>query len=63
MYLISEEKAINKASFTVCVPEINIPEHEFVYLLSHTVNTYKIAGKTYLIKINSKEINPNLKTE
>ena len=62
MRLISEEKAVNKSSFTVCVPEIAIPEYEFVYLLTHTVNTYKIAGKTYLIKIDSKEITPNGRT-
>lgn len=59
MHLVAEEKAVNKASFTVCVPEINISEYEFVYMLSRTVNTYKIAGKTYLIKIDSKEITPN----
>ena len=62
MHLVAEEKAVNKASFMVCVPEINIPEHEFVYMLSYTVNTYKLAGKTYLIKINSKEITLNSKT-
>lgn len=56
MYLSSEEKAVNKASFIVCVPEIRIPEHEFVYMLSHVVNTYKIAGKTYLIKINREKV-------
>lgn len=54
MRLAVEEKAVNKASFMVCVPQINIPEHELVHMLSYTVNTYKIAGKTYLIKINSK---------
>jgi hypothetical protein len=59
MRLIVEEKAVNKASFMVCVPAIAIPEYEFVYLLSHTVNTYKLTGKTYLIKIDSKEITPN----
>lgn len=62
MHLVAEEKAVNKTSFTVNVPEIAIAEHEFVYMLSHTVNTYRIAGKTYLIKINSKEITPNTKT-
>ena len=61
MYLLSEEKAVNKVSFMVCVPQVNISEHEFVYMLSHTVNTYKIAGKTYLIKIDNKEITPNIK--
>ncbi|MBF0648614.1 hypothetical protein IR083_07265 [Dysgonomonas sp. GY75] len=58
-YFLSEEKAINKVSFMVCVPEINIEEQEFVYILSYVVNRYKLAGKTYLIKINSKEIEPN----
>lgn len=62
MHLAAEEKAVNKASFMVCVPEISIPEHEFVYMLTYTVNMYKIAGKTYVIKINSKEIIPNSKT-
>ncbi|NDW10981.1 hypothetical protein [Dysgonomonas sp. 520] len=55
-YFQTEEKVINKVSFMVCVPEINIPENEFVYMLTYIVNTYKIAGKTYLIKINTKEI-------
>jgi hypothetical protein len=58
-YLQWEEKAINKVSFTVCVPKITIGEKEFVYMLSCVVNTYKLAGKTYLIKINSKEMEPN----
>ncbi|MDR1503613.1 MAG: hypothetical protein LBT43_14300 [Prevotella sp.] len=60
-YFLSEEKAINKVSFMVCIPEINIEEQEFVYMLSYVVNRYKLAGKTYLIKINSKEIEPNTK--
>jgi hypothetical protein len=59
LYLFSEEKVFNKVSFTVCVPEINRDEKEFVYMLSYVVNTYKLAGKTCLIKINSKEIEPN----
>lgn len=59
LYYISEEKAINKVSFMVCVPQIaGITESEFVYMLSYVINTYKIAGKTYLIKINAKEIEP-----
>jgi hypothetical protein len=62
MRLVAEEKAVNRASFTVCVPAIAITEYEFVYLLSHTVNTYRIAGKSYLIKIDSKEITPNGRT-
>ena len=60
-YHLAEEKIINKVSFMVCVPEITISEQEFVYMLSFVVNTYKIAGKTYLIKINSKESVPNKK--
>lgn len=58
-YYIAEEKAINKVSFMVCVPSITINTVEFVYLLSHIVNTYKVAGKTYLIKIEQQEIEPN----
>jgi hypothetical protein len=61
LYLLTEEKAINKVSFMVCVPEITIAEREFVYMLSYVVNTCKIAGKTYLIKINTKELEPNKK--
>ena len=57
-YHSSEEKAINRVSFMVCVPAIQIPEAEFVYMLSYWVNTYKLAGKTYLIKIDNKEITP-----
>lgn len=60
-YYLSEEKAVNKVSFTVCVPGIHIEEREFVYMLSYIVNRYKLAGKTYLIKIDSKEIEPNTK--
>lgn len=53
-YFITEEKAINKVSFMVCVPRIQgISQKEFVYMLSSVVNTYKIAGKTYLIKIDT----------
>lgn len=58
-YYIAEERAINKVSFMVNVPPITIPTQEFVYLLSHVVNTYKVAGKTYLIKIDGEEIVPN----
>lgn len=58
-YYISEEKEINKVSFMVCVPPININQKEFVYMLSFIVNTYKVAGKTYLIKIDTQEIQPN----
>jgi hypothetical protein len=57
-YSAMEEKSINKVSFMVCVPEINIAGNEFVYMLSSVVNTYKLAGKTYLIKINTTETEP-----
>lgn len=58
-YLYSEEKAIRKVSFTVCVPPITIATQEFVYMLSYAVNTYRTAGKTYLIRIDGEEIKPN----
>ncbi len=51
-YTMTEEHTINDVSFIVNVPAINITEREFVYLLSYEVNRYKIAGKTYKIKIN-----------
>lgn len=55
-YRLLEEKALNRVSFMVCVPEININENEFAGMLSSVVNTYKLAGKTYLIKINTMEM-------
>lgn len=58
-YLIAEEKKLNRVSFIVAVSEITIPENEFVYMLSYVVDKYKIAGKTYLIKLDKKEIYPN----
>lgn len=58
-YFLSEEKAINKVSFMIVVPRINIEQKEFIYMLSYVVNTYKTAGKTYLIKIEDQEITPN----
>ena len=62
LYLRSEEKAIRKVSFTVHVPPITIPTQEFVYMLSHAVNRYRLAGKTYLIRIDGEEIKPNKTT-
>lgn len=62
LYLLSEEKSINKVSFVVHVPEINTTTKEFVYILSFVVNTYKLAGKTYLIQIEGQEIQPNTNT-
>lgn len=62
MHLQSEQKTVGKVSFMVCVSPINISLHEFVHILSHTVNTYKLAGKTYLIRIEGQELNPNSTT-
>lgn len=62
-YLYAEEKLINKVSFMVYVPPVRIHTQEFVYMLSYIVNTYRIAGKTYLIKIDQQEIEPNNKTK
>lgn len=42
----------------IVVPPIHIEQQEFVYMLSYVVNTYKTAGKTYLIKIDNQEIRP-----
>lgn len=61
-YFLSEEKEINKASFLVSVPPLTIPAREAVYMLSYMVNTYKVAGKTYLIKIDSGQYTPNSNT-
>lgn len=58
-YRLAEEKLINKVSFMVCVPPISIAPQELVYMLSYVVNTYKLAGKTYLIKIEKAEYLPN----
>ena len=62
-YRYVEEKLINKVSFMVCVPPIKIPPQDMVYMLSYVVNTYKIAGKTYLIKIDEEEYEPNKNTK
>ena len=61
-YLLIEEKLINKVSFVVCVPPVTISPHELVYMLSYVVNTYKTAGKTYLIRIDEEEYTPNKNT-
>lgn len=58
-YLPAEEKTVNKVSFMVCTPQVEITTQEFVYMLSYVVNTYKIAGKTYLVKMDGEEIKPN----
>lgn len=54
-YYRTEEKSANQASFMVLVPEITIGQREFVQMLSFVVNTYKTAGKTYMIKITDTE--------
>lgn len=51
-YYKSENMVINKASFNIIVPPITIPQEEFVPMIASTVNMYKIAGKTFLIKIS-----------
>lgn len=43
---------INKTSFSVSVPPINISQEDFVPMIANTVKTYKIAGKTFQIKIS-----------
>ncbi|MEG0646452.1 MAG: hypothetical protein RR471_04705 [Bacteroides sp.] len=58
-YRLAEEKMINKVSFMVNVPSVTITTKELVYMLSFVVNTYKVAGKTYLIKIDGREIESN----
>lgn len=58
-YYLMEEKTINKVSFLILVPEITLPQKEFVQMLSYVTDTYRIAGKTYLIRINDTEIDPN----
>lgn len=50
-----ENVSVNKASFTVSVPQITIPQEEFVTMISSTVNQYKIAGKTFIIKITDNQ--------
>lgn len=62
-YRYIEEKLINKVSFMVCVPPITIPPQDLLYMLSYVVNTYKIAGMSYLIKIDEKEYEPNNNTK
>lgn len=51
-YYRQENIGINKASFTVSAPAINIPQEDFVPMLSNTIKMYKIAGKTFQIKIS-----------
>ena len=55
MYLEAEEKRIIRASFIVCVPAATIPSRELAHMLAHTIERYRLAGKTYLIRIDGKE--------
>lgn len=57
MYLNAEEKVQRQVSFTVCVPAVTLPDEEFVHMLSHVVDTYRLAGRTYLIRIENKDTN------
>ena len=50
-YSVAEERTINDVSFIVNVPTLLIDERELVYMLTYEVNRYKVAGKTYKIKI------------
>lgn len=62
LFRLLEQKALQKASFMVCVPQVTINEQEFLYMLSHIVNRYKIAGKTYIVRIEKNEFEPNKNT-
>lgn len=57
MYLNAEEKVQKQVSFTVCVPAVTLPLEEFAHMLSHVVDTYRLAGRTYLIRIENKDTN------
>lgn len=59
LHRIAEERAINKVSFMVCVPRIIIPEQEFVHMLCSVVNAYRLAGRTYLVRIDTEEFKPH----
>lgn len=52
---ITEELQINKVSFMVCVPRIKLRQEEFVHMLRSTIDTYRLAGRTYLILIEGNE--------
>ena len=54
-YYKAENKAINQTSFTVNVPAIKIQQEDFVPMISAVVSRYKIAGKTFRIKITEKQ--------
>lgn len=62
-YQKGEEKFINRVSFIVCVPPIVIRTQEFVNMVSYVIHSYRLAGKTYLIKIDQQEIEPNYRNQ
>lgn len=57
MFLQAEERAQQQASFTVCVPAVTIPDEQFVHMIAHEVERYRLAGRTYLVRIESKATN------
>ncbi len=59
LHRTAEERTIGKVSFMVAVPRITIPQQEFVHMLSCIVNTYRLAGRTYLILIDGEEFEPH----
>ncbi|BFK46681.1 hypothetical protein [Alistipes sp. i18-0019-D1] len=61
MYLEAEEKQVLRASFIVCVPAVTTSEREMAYMLTHLIERYRLAGRTYLIRIDGKE-QPNTTT-
>jgi len=56
MYFRAEEKLINRVSFVVNVPAVVMEERELVYMVSYWVNLYRVAGKTFLIRVDGKEV-------
>lgn len=54
-YYKAENKIINETSFTVTVPPIKIRQEDFVPMVSLVVNMYKIAGKTFRVKITENK--------
>lgn len=63
MYLLAEEKAINRVSFMVCVPHTTIPQPQMAGMIAYAVDTYRTAGKTYLIRMDGTEDNSNQTNE
>jgi len=57
MYKADESTQTNRASFTVFSPDIDtklITKEQYVSILSHWIDRYRIANKTYLITFNTK---------